>query len=434
MNDAEKPYSPLLDAFQTHQTPSVIARLVEAGHRDDNIFCDVEWNAHKRAERLYVNINHHDAKNIPGRVIEALEHGHPFPKDYRRQVEMAHILARALPEDHDRVVVLFENMIEQHIVQVPRTPTSKTSTIEGDDVLLMLFSVSAYYGNLPLMKRIFNYVQNSQALLKAKTLAKIIDPFRLAIQGDQKETLNWLFDHFKPNQWGHEKNSEGNKVKNTISLLNYVASDKKDISWFELLLHHKQKPKNADLISLVIYHYHPHDNNPSLHQKMCNIIDLLLDHGAPLQDSKGSCLYTLMDQQSFSQGEILFCYLINKGADINWKTEKGMPLTHISVHNEGYLDALLDHFVDIRANDAQGIGLLLRFVLSPRSEKLPLIERLINMGAELQTHHPISGKPIMEHVSPLYHPWLRKFLTQIEIQQLNRDTTSVSLQHHHHRI
>ena len=350
-----------------------IAALVKAGHRNEEIFAPLVREANCLVHPLYVNMFHDEAEWICHRILEALEAGHPFPQKHARQFQLGMILARDRGAKRKQVLAVFDRMVEENLVQRPQLSQDDPNKLEGDDTLIGLFSISAVSGNLPLMKKIVDYVGGVEYLLRAHMTTDHVCPFEMAIKGDQKEVLEWLFTQMQPNQWPHVS---GHRAP----LLNVALFEEKDMSWVHILLK-LEKTQEKNSIAYVLQQ--PGEKNEA---DLISIVEALVAHGHALNTSQNSCLVEVINQDRFDddQKKRMAVRFVEMGADIHWKspTTKANLLMY-ACQQKIPVDFLLDLGVDVNAKNLKGQTALF-YTTHPRHTQLTDNAKvLIERGARL---------------------------------------------------
>jgi hypothetical protein len=378
-----------------------IAALIKAGHRNEDIFAPLVREVNCLVYPLYVNMFHDEAEWMCHRVLEALEAGHPFPQKYARQFQLGMILARDRGEKREQVLAVFDRMVEENLVQRPQLSQDDPHKLAGDDTLIGLFSISAVSGNLPLMKKIVDYVGGVEHLLRAHMTTDHVCPFEMAIKGGQKEVLEWLFTQMQPNDWPHVS---GHRAP----LLNVALFEEKDLAWIQILLK-LEKTQEKNSIAYVL-------QQPGKRKEtdLIAIIETLVSQGHVLDTTENSCLVEVIRQDHFDedQKKRMVTRFVEMGADIHWKSHetKNNVLMYACEHKFP-VEFLLDLGVNIDEKNMDGRTALF-YATPPRLPELTHTAKvLIERGARLDVvdNH---GQMVKNRLPPSAKAWADQLLLQ----------------------
>lgn len=385
------PSSTLLHAFQKPQPAGHIAALVREGHRHDDIFWHVQWDEQGSYETLYLGSCDAEAQHLLGRIFEALEEGHPLPQSYKSQFNLSLCLARGQKPYHDQNLVFFERLVEDGIIQ---HPANSQSSLKTHDALLALFSMSAYTGQLNLMRRIVDFVSNASLLLQAKSTINHFNPFDLAVRGGQIEIFNWLHTQFDRADWPHETISDFQKNK---TLYHHAMKHLQQEDMFQALWDQGYLLPSDLLMDFL-------NDRPAYNQSdFVSLMRWMVEHEVELENEQQSALDILVRQWGIKNGKELADELIFAGANPHWSfsnTQKNIFMVSVT-SNEEWIDYFLDFGVDVNAKNYLGQSALFLNILSSYGRLNSVSQKLIRVGAQLdvkdhQGNHLLDLIPLQE--------------------------------------
>lgn len=423
MKNISTPSVDLLKAFKTPKRKNHVKDLVSKGHVNDAIFSLFKWNnnSHSNVPHILGQLKHYSVSlDI---LLEALNAGHPYPQKDDQRVQLAGILAYAPKPYHDQVLHFFERMAKRKLVQPPASPWKGQEALDGDDTLLTFFSVAAFSGNLPLMKKIVAYADGAEHLLKAKLVDSLWSPFAFALAGKQKEIFEWLLTQFAPHDWPHECHLDDPRIKAPHSLFNTLIACRHDLSWFEYIFNQGERFENTPILpeAVVAYLNHPNEKNYPIKP----MIDWLVGHGAPLETPTRSALKNIASQLPFWLGGETFAYLIAKGADIHWQHQNYfIPLFDSCLTQDAYFHCLVQHGLDLESTSKDGETPLFMSVRRGYKQLQPVSRWLIEQGVNLNVVNH-QGLTLESFIPQADQVWFQEMKVKHQVQQLEQQTPHV---------